>query len=171
MTIFPSMPRARGGGGRITDIWKAVSPLTRSLDAECFGSPSTSGAYRSAAARKDWTAVDRAVLDPLARNHVKYGKFLAAEEWMHAFAKRLRAEAEGANEALRWMDPPELQSYLEGTFESKVECGGTRRGFRALSLNPALNFLLRPVALVVQLDPGIRRSLRHVRYTALPRYI
>ena len=52
-----------------------------------------------------------------------------------------------------------------------MEFGGTRRGFKALSLNPRLNFLLRPVALRVPLVPDMRRSLWHVRYTVLPRRI
>ena len=52
-----------------------------------------------------------------------------------------------------------------------MEFGGTRRGFKALSLNPRLNFLLRPVALIVPLGPDMRRSLWHVRYTVLPRDI
>ena len=69
------------------------------------------------------------------------------------------------------MDPPELQSYLDGTFESRTECDGTRRGFKALSLNPRLKFLSRPIALIVPLGPYMRGSLWHVHYTALPRRI
>ena len=157
--------------GMIADIWNGISPLMRSLDARYFGSSTVSDAYRSAAARKDWAAADKAVLDPLARNRARYGRFLEAEEWMHAFTERLRAEAERACNAFRWMDPPELQSYLDGTFESKVEFGGTRRGFKALSLNPGLKFLSRPVVVRVPLVPRMRRSLRPVCYTALPRYI
>ena len=157
--------------GKMRYIWDGISPFTRLLDEEYFGSSAISDAYRLAVARKDWTAVDKAVLDSLARSRVKYGRFLGAEEWMYAFTERLCAEVEIAHEAFRWMDPPELQSYLGGTFESKVEFGGTRRGFKALSLNPRLNFLLRPVALRVPLVPDMRRSLWHVRYTALPRRI
>ena len=157
--------------GRVRYIWNSVSPFIQSLDEEYFGSTAAFDAYRSAVARKDWTAADKAVLDSLARNRARYGRFLEAEEWMHAFTERLRAEAESAHEAFRWMDLPELQSYLGGTFESRVEIDGTRRGFKALSLNPDLNFLSRPIGVRVPLIPGMRRSLRSVRYTALPRDI
>ena len=66
--------------GMIADIWNSISPLMRSLDARYFGSSTVSDAYRSAAARKDWAAADKAVLDPLARNRARYGRFLEAEE-------------------------------------------------------------------------------------------
>ena len=122
-------------------------------------------------ARKDWAAVDQAVLDVLAQNCPGYSKFMEVEEWMHAFTERLYAEALTARSAYRWLDPPELQSYLDGTFMSKVEGNGTRRGFKALSMNPNLNFLSRKVMMTVPLSPDIRRSLRRVCYTALPRYI
>ena len=157
--------------GKAKSAWKRVSPFTRSLDGKYFGSKGMFNAYRAAAARKDWAAVDQAVLDVLAQNRPSYDKFIEVEELMHAFTGRVYAEALTARNAYRWLDPSELQSYLNGTFMSKAEGDGTRRGFKALSMNRNLNFLSRKVMITVPLDPDIRRSLRRVHYTALPRYI
>ena len=118
---------------------------------------------------KNWLGVDKLVLDTLAPIGPDYGRFLDAEEWPRAFSNRLCAEAEAARAAYRWLDPPELESYLTGTFESKAESGRTRRGFKAPSMNPDLNFGLRKVVLKVPLDHGMRKSIRCVRYTAMPR--
>ena len=148
-----------------------VGKFVSSPDAGYFGSASASDAYHAVVARKDWATVDQLILDALARDRAIYDKFLDAEEWMQAFSGRLCAEAEAAHGAYRWMDPPELESYLGGTFESRVEDDLTRRGFKALSMNPALKFLLRKVMMEVPLDSGMRRNVRCIRYTALPRQV
>lgn len=136
-----------------------------------FWDVTASDAYRTAVSRKDWMVVDRLILDVLARSRVDYARLLSAEEWMHAFNGRLCAETETANAAYRWMDPPELDSYLGGTFESKEEDNRTRRGFKALSMNPDLNFLLREVKMTVPLNCDMRKHVKCIRYTTLPRQV
>ena len=136
-----------------------------------FADVTNSDAYRAAVSRKDWMVVDRLILDVLARSRVDYARLLDAEEWMHAFSGRLCAEAKTAHAAYRWMDPPELDSYLGGTFESRVEGDHTRRGFKALSMNPSLNFLFRKVKMTVPLNCDMRRYIKCIRYTTLPRQV
>ena len=94
-----------------------------------------------------------------------------AEEWMQAFTHRLCFEARTARRAYRWLDPPELESYINGTFESRVESNHTRRDFKALSMNPGLNFDTRSVALEVPLGHVMRKSIKCVPYTIIPREI
>lgn len=75
------------------------------------------------------------------------------------------------NHAYRWIDPPELESYTGGTFESRIEEDGTRRGFKALTINPRLRFEGRKIRVRVPVNGSIRNSIRCVRYTVLPRRI
>ena len=154
-----------------SSILASVKASQSLLNRDHFGGTTTSYVYRAAVSRKDWTVADQVVLDTLAQNRAAYTRLLDAEEWMHAFSERLCAEGEIAHAAYRWMDPPELDSYLGGTFESKEEDNYTRRGFKALSMNPTLNFLLRGVMMTVPLNRDMRRCLKCVRYTALPRQI
>lgn len=149
----------------------SVDALTEVLDRSHFGSMITSEAYRTAVARKDWAVADLLVLDTLAQNRAVYARVLDTEAWMLAFSGRLCAEVETAHAAFRWLDPPELESYLGGTFESRVEDNRARRGFKALSMNPSLKFFLRKVTMTVPLDRGIRRRVKCVRYTTLPRQV
>ena len=111
------------------------------------------------------------VLDALASASPGYGRLLDAEEWLRAFSSRLCAEAGAARAAYRWPDPPELESCLTGAFEGKEESGRTRRGLKALSTNPNLNFGPRKVALKAPLDHGIRKSIRCVRDAVMPREV
>lgn len=127
--------------------------------------------YHGLVAQKNWPAIDKLVLDTLAATSSDYSRFLDAEEWMQAFNGRLCAEVGTACTAYRWLDPPELKSYLGGTFESRAESSLARRGFKALSMNSNLNFELRRVVLEVPLDHGIRKSIKCVRYTVLPREV
>ena len=149
----------------------SIDVLTELLDTSRFGSMITSDAYHTAEARKDWKVADRLVLDTLALNRTVYARVLDAEAWMLAFNERLCAEAETAHVAFRWLDTQELESYLGGTFESKVEDNCTRRGFKALSMNRNLNFLLRKVTMTVPLNLDMRRCIKCVRYTTLPRRV
>ena len=151
-----------------TRVWAKASVPVKLLDVDYFGSVSIFYAYRAAVACKDWPTVDRLVLDALARKPSAYDRLLDAEEWMQAFSGRLCAEAETAHAAYRWIDPPELESYLGGTFESRVEDDLTRRGFKALSMSHDLKFLLRKVMMAVPLD-CMRGRIKCVRYTCLPR--
>lgn len=152
-------------------VHASSNKIVGELDKGFFGSAAISMRYYGLVAQKNWPAVDKLVLDTLAATSSDYSRFLDAEEWMQAFSGRLCAEAGTARTAYRWLDPPELKSYLGGTFESRVEGALARRGFKALSMNSNLNFELRRVVLEVPLDHAIRRSIRCVRYTVLPREV
>lgn len=161
----------------INSVLKKASLLTsvktskKLLDLGQFGDVDIADASRAAAVNKDWAVVDQLVLDVLAQKRSVYAMVLDAEEWMRAFSGRLCAEVETAHAAFRWMDPPELESYLSGTFESRVESNHMRRGFKALSMNPDLKFLSRKVMMTVPLNNDIRDCVRCIRYTALPRRV
>ena len=152
-------------------VYASSNKIIGELDKGFFGTAAISMRYHGLVAQKNWPAVDKLVLDTLAATSSDYNAFLDAEEWMQAFSGRLCVEAETACTAYRWLDPPELKSYLGGTFESRAEGAQSRRGFKALSMNPNLNFELRRVALEVPLDHGMRKSIRCVRYTVLPREV
>lgn len=149
----------------------SVDALTELLDGSRFANMVISDAYRTAVARKNWMLVDRLILDALELNRDVYAKVLDAEAWMYAFSERLCAEVETAHMAFRWLDPPELESYMGGTFESRVEDNRARRGFKALSMNSSLNFLSRGIMMTVPLNRNMRRRVRCVRYTTLPRQV
>ena len=157
--------------GKVEGIYTGASRIIGELDGELLGGTAISRRYRGMSAQKNWPGVDKLVLDALASASLSYGRFLDAEEWLRAFSNRLCAEAGAARAAYRWLDPPELESYLTGTFESKAESGRMRRGFKALSMNPNLNFGQRKVALKVPLDHGMRKSIRCVHYTVMPREV
>lgn len=84
------------------------------VDKEFFGSAAISMRYHGLVAQKNWPAIDKLVLDTLAATSSDYSRFLDAEEWMQAFSGRLCAEVGMACSAYRWLDPPELKSYLGG---------------------------------------------------------
>lgn len=156
---------------KVKSIGSGTDKITGMIDEEFFGSDVVFDRYRSFHAQKNWPSVDKLILDALAAARPNYSKFLDAEEWVRAFNSRLCAEVGTARAAYRWLDPSELKSYLNGTFESKAESGRARRGFKALSMNFNLNFELRKVMLEVPLDPDIRKSIRCVHYTVMPRDI
>lgn len=149
----------------------SVDARTELLGVSRFDSMVILDACHTAAVRKDWTAADRLVLDALAQDRAAYARVLDAEAWMLAFSGRLCAEVRTARAAFRWRDAPELESYLGGTFESRVEDNQKRRGFKALTMNPNLKFLLRKVTMAVPLTRDMRKCIKCVRYTALPRLV
>ena len=156
---------------RQAEVVASVDAFTELLDRSRFEGAVILDAYHAAAARKDWKSVDQLVLDTLARNRAVYAKVLGAEAWMYAFGGRLCAEAETAHAAFRRIDPPELQSYLGGVFESKMEDNRTRRGFKALTINPGLKFLWRKVMMTIPLNLDMRKCVKCVRCTTLPRQV
>lgn len=156
---------------KVAGIYSSAEKIIGAFTEGSFGSAAISRRYRGLLAQKNWPGIDKLVLDALAATRPDYKNLLDAEEWLQAFSNRICTEAGTARTAYRWLNPPELESYLNGTFESKAESGRTRRGFKALSMNPDLNFELREVLLEVPLGPDIRKSIRCVRYTVMPREI
>ena len=145
--------------------------ITETLDRSLFGNTAVSNRFHYFLTQKNWPKADKMFLDALAVTRPDYNTLLDAEEWMRAFSGRLCFEARTAHSAYRWLDPPELESYVSGTFESRVESNLTRRGFKALSMNPSLNFDMRRVVLEVPLGHVLRKSIRCVPYTIIPREI
>ena len=148
---------------------QAVQEYEDTVDQKYFGSGEVFGRYEAAQMRKDWAESDRLFLDVLAGNRSEYRRFIDSEETMCAFSAWLCGTALGADWAYRWIDPPELESCTGGTFESRIEEDGARRGFKALTVNPELRFKERKIRLRVPMDGTIRGSIRCVQYTALPR--
>lgn len=149
--------------------WLGVRDYNASIDIEYFGSYERYSRYKIAQARKDWCESDRLFLDEVAKDGSKYRRLLDAEETARAFSAWLCGAALAADYAYRWIDPPELRSCVEGTFESRIEADGTRRGFKALTINPLLRFEGRKIQMRVPIDDAVRRSMRCVQYTVMPR--
>lgn len=149
--------------------WSGVWKYGASIDIEYFGSYEIYSRYKTAQVRKDWRKSDRLLLDQIARDGLKYRRLLDAEETAHAFSAWLCRTALASDRVYRWIDPPELRSCMEGAFESRVEADSTRRGFKALTINPGLRFERRKIQMRVPIDDVVRRSMRCVLYTVMPR--
>ncbi len=134
-----------------------------------FESGEAYGRYKAAHARKDWRECDRLLLDGLARDGAKYCKILDAEETARAFSAWLCGTALASDHVYRWIDPLEIGSCMTGVFESRIEADGARRGFKALTVNPGLRFGGRKIQMRVPMSDAMRRNVRCVQYTALPR--
>lgn len=151
------------------EAWLAIREYEDSIGRRYLGGDEVFRGYKEAQEQKDWGEADRLFLDELARDRVKYYKFLDAEETLHAFNTWLCRAAIDSDHVYRWIDPPELASCTGGTFESRIELDGTRRGFKALSANPGLRFGGRKVRMQVPVNDAMRRGIQCVRYTVLPR--
>lgn len=149
--------------------WAGVWKYNASVDKERFGSEEVFGRYKKAQARKDWSESDRLFLDALRVDRMEYSRFLDAEETARAFTAWLCGTALASDYAYRWIDPPEIESCAGGTFESKVEADGTRRGFKALTANPGLWFDEREIKMKVPVGGAMRKNIRCVQYTVMHR--
>lgn len=163
-----SMPEVLSAAeGAWREVWEHREPV----DAGYFGSDKIYGRYRAAQARKDWQESSRLILGARRLDSMEYRRLLDAEEAAHAFSVWLCGTALGTDRAYRWIDPPELESCMGGTFESKIEADGTRRGFKALTINPRLQFEGRKIQMRVPIDGSMHRNIQCVQYTILPRNI
>lgn len=124
-----------------------------------------------AQAKKNWDKADRLLLDEINLDRAEYDRLLDEEASARAFGAWLCRTALALDYVYRWIDPPEVGSCVGGTFESRIETNGKRRGFRALTANSKLRFDKRKIRMRVPMDSIIRRSIWCVRYTALPRRI
>lgn len=159
--------------------WVLAAVKRSQAGAECGGAISRDSfrsgrrfdRYVAAQVEKDWDESDRLFLDALKPDSAKYGRILGAEETARAFSAWLCGTALALDYVYRWIDPPEMGSCAGGTFESKIEADGTRRGFKALTTNPMLVFEERKIQMRVPMGDTVRGDIRCVRYTALPRRI
>lgn len=153
--------------GAWAGVWGRKDPVSRWF----FESGEAYGRYNAAQARKDWRECDQLLLDELASDGAKYCKILDAEETARAFSAWLCAAALDSNHMYRWIDPLEIGSFMTGVFESRIEEDGTRRGFKAFTVNPGLRFGGRKIQMRVPMNDAMRRNVRCVQYTVLPRDI
>ena len=128
--------------------------------------------YASAIEARNWGAADALYAEEIRRLDPGGFEMIAgAERWARAISALL-AESLGRSGALwRYMSAEELASFAGGTFESRVEADGGRRGYKAFSMRPSYYFEKRPALVRVPIDEGVRRAVRPAVYTAMPRPI
>lgn len=151
--------------------WRKVWEREVAVGRERFGSNKIFGRYLVAQARKDWRESDRLFLDALEQDRTKYRGLLDAEETARAFSIWLSETVRAVDYAYRWIDPLEIKSCAGRTFESRIEADGTRRGFKALTVNPELWFDKRDIRMRVPVRGAMRESIQCVQYTVLPRQL
>ena len=128
--------------------------------------------YAKMADAGDWAGADKTYLNWLkARDPVLYIETLDLEGLAREFNRNHRRRVSGSPSFIRWMDMEELASYLDGTFESRTEADGGRRGYKALSLGKNIHADQRPASLAVPADGTMRGAIRAAAYTALPRFV
>lgn len=126
--------------------------------------------YMSAFRARNWLEADGIYMAEL--RHQNRGAFMStlfAEGDARAFNRLLMEELASSNVLLRSMTVAELPSYEGGTFESRREIDGGRRGYKAFSLYENVYSAERPVTMSVPISEDIRRLVSTATYTALPR--
>ena len=138
-----------------------------------FGTESLeSRTYAGLAGAGNWAAADKLYMDWIKTRYPGlYLETLNAEGLAREFNAALVREMRRSASIVRWMDMEELPSYLNGTFESRVEEGRRRRGYKAFSLGRNIHAPQRPASLTAPVDGAIRRALQATTYTALPRLV
>lgn len=126
--------------------------------------------YRSAADAGDWRGADLMYAERLAiRRPAAFGAVRHAEIHARALNVILNESLARIRVLRRWIDPAELESYKHGTFESRIEADGGRRGCKLFSMGRNEYSKMRAVEVAVPVDARIRRAARTADYTALPR--
>ena len=126
--------------------------------------------YSSAVAVKDWPEADWTYAEDLHYKDLALFKTaIIAEGWARALNIILAEEFIRIDTLHRWMNFAELPSYKDGIFQSRMEADGEYRLYKACSMAENAYAKTRPVALIVRIDEDIRRVVKLVSYTALPR--
>lgn len=126
--------------------------------------------YRSAVAVKDWPEADWTYAEDLHYKDLALFKAtIIAEGWARALNVILAEKFSLISTLHRWMNFAEIPSYKDGIFQSRVEADGECRLYKACSMDENTYAKTRPVALIVRIDEDIRRVVKLVSYTALPR--
>ena len=125
--------------------------------------------YAEVAGAGEWDRANRTCLDRFKiLNPDRYRRMLYMECMARRFTSALACEVSGAETLHRWMDFVELDSYLDGTFESRGEESEEQSGCKRFSLGPNGYTGDRPVHLTVPVNDDIRSALRPTVYTAVP---
>ena len=154
------------------EVALAAAPLPENPFA-VFGAESLeSRMYARLADAGNWAGADKMYMDWIKTRYPGlYRATLDGEGLAREFNAVLVKEMRRSTFIVRWMDMEELPSYLNGTFESRIEEGRGRRGYKAFSLGENIHADKRPASLTVPMDGAIRRALRTATYTALPRLV
>lgn len=127
-------------------------------------------AYKSAMIDRNWGEADSIYANVLSDSHsTKCSEMLEGEGWARAFNVVLSDKLAQIDTLWRWMDLEEVPSYEGGTFESRLEKDGGRRGYKALSMYKNQYSYVRPAEMRVPIDSAVRRAVKPAVYTALPR--
>ena len=128
--------------------------------------------YKLAVDKKDWRLADRIYIEALrAREPAMLQATLDAEGWARAWNVILCEELARIGILWRWIDLEELQSYLGGTFQSRIEKDGGLRLYKAFSVDKNAYSINRPVTVVVPINRVVRSAVKATTYTALPRQL
>ena len=127
-------------------------------------------AYESAVIGRDWDEADPMYANSLSDLYpAKCREMLEGEGWARALSRVLRDELDRIDVLWRWMELKEIPSYEGGTFESRIEKDGGRRGYKALSMYENSYSGVRRAGMRVPIDGAVRQAIKPVAYTALPR--
>ena len=141
----------------------AVGPETIMTDREY-------AAYKSATNDRRWGEADAMYANVLSASYpTRWSEMLDGEGWARAFNAVRNDELAKISALWRRMDLREVPSYEGGTFESRMEKDGGRRGYMALSMYDSPYFGVRLASMRVPIDGIVRRVVKPVVYTALPR--
>ena len=126
--------------------------------------------YKSAVNDRNWGKADSMYVNVFSDLYpIKYSEMLDGEGWARALNVVLSDELSQIDTLWRWMDLKEVPSYEGGTFESRLEKDGGRRGYKALSMYDNPYSGVRRAEMSVPIDSAVRRAVKPVVYTALPR--
>lgn len=119
---------------------------------------------------KDWNMADQMCIEALRRyNPNALREILHAEGYARAFNILLAENLARARTLVRYIDTVEVPSYAGWTFESRIEYGGWRRGYKAFSIYENPFSTTRPITVIIPIDREVRKVVRPVTYTALLR--
>ena len=126
--------------------------------------------YKSATIGRRWGEADAMYANVLSDLYPKkYSEMLDGEGRARAFNIVLNDKLSQIDTLWRRMDLKEVPSYEGGTFESRMEKDGGRRGYMALSMYDSPYFGVRLASMRVPIDGIVRRAVKPAVYTALPR--
>ena len=151
-------------------VARRVSQTTKSLTADAdliLDAWNLAGEHKEEARAGNFDVADRLYLDYAKIEHSStYDETLEAEALAREFSTALACHVRHSDTIYRWMGLPELWSYREGKFDSRIPGRASCRGCKLFSLGTN-GYAGRPAWAEVPAD-GIRRKLRPVAYTALP---
>ena len=125
--------------------------------------------YELAARAKEWHEADSVYMNALRdKDRAKFDSIIEAEGWARALTCVFREQLAKCDMLWRGASWGELESYKDGTFGSREEKDGGRRGYMALSMWENQHCNVRPLVIKVPIK-DIRHAIKPAVYTVLPR--